>query len=151
MTGAADETLERLMSLEIEFLAQKEAFGALYPTRAKPRRVEKLSPDRGGLLDTVHELPIETLPKSRCRGHNRGTDSFQIFADSAEVGVVCADSHRDCHHLKDALIAMPDRKDGQSPVARRQLEGQILHLRRHIGVCPLNSLWGAGRPRGIDN
>ena len=61
------------------------------------------------------------------------------------------DATGDTEHLKNPLVAVPDRQDRQSAVAGTKLEREVFDLRAHVGVRELNPFRSARRARGVDD
>ena len=64
---------------------------------------------------------------------------------------MCRDATGNTKHLKDTLIAMPDRKNRKCTISWTQSDGEILDLGTHVRMCELNSFRGPRRARGVND
>ena len=96
--------------------------------------MEQPSTDPMGFTDVLGDSQIQVFPKPRRGGHYSRLYLFQIVRHSSETGKVSAAPIADRDHVKDPLITMPDREDGEQTIVRLQSEWQISNLRRHVRV-----------------
>ena len=112
---------------------------------------EESAADSGCRGHILEDAVVESLPQTRSGSHPVRTRFAEVVADGAEAGVIGAGAAADRDHFENALVAVPDRENGEDAIAGTDVERQVARLRKHVVMGEHDTLRRSRGAGGVDD